>query len=87
MEGLGAHMGLISLKLRIVYGRPQPAAHGPLRPEDTPPSPRQPGPARGAGDTRGNSTETTRPPAVSVKPWGSPGDRGAVTGGGSWGMR
>ncbi len=41
-----------------------------VRPEDTPPSPRQPGPARGAGDTRGNSTETTRPPAVSVKPRG-----------------
>lgn len=42
--------------------RPRLAADGPQRPGETPPSPRRRGPARGAGDTRGNGTETARPP-------------------------
>jgi len=50
---------------------------GPIRgPEETPPSPRQPGPVRGAGETRGSGTETTRPSAMSRKRRGPPGQPG-----------
>ncbi len=80
---LAVHPAIPSLARFMVCGNtydfpgPRLAANGPRKgPEETPPSPRQPGPARGAGETRGSGTETTRPPAMSRMRRGPPGQPG-----------